>query len=118
MTEIKNAKITKTTLGHEDHGILTFYIHLDYGGSGQGFGGYALDSPIKINGKFSHREGTKYGMVLVKKILDTLKIKRWEDLVGQNIRVKADFSDISAISHFLDDTWFDIRKDMEKFNER
>ena len=42
MEEIKNAIITGTYLGIEDHGILTFWLYLDYGGSGQGFGGYQL----------------------------------------------------------------------------
>ena len=44
MEEIKNAIITGTYLGIEDHGILTFWLYLDYGGSGQGFGGYQLDN--------------------------------------------------------------------------
>ncbi len=45
--EIKNAKIEKTTLGFEDHGIMTLFIYLDYGGSGQGFGGYGFGSKSK-----------------------------------------------------------------------
>lgn len=36
------AKITKAFLGFEDHGILTIMLSLDFGGSGQGAGGYAL----------------------------------------------------------------------------
>ena len=35
---IKNAIIENVTLGFEDHGIMTSYIHVDYGGGGGGFG--------------------------------------------------------------------------------
>ena len=38
--EIRNAVIQSTMLGYEDHGILTCFLHLDYSGAGQGFGGY------------------------------------------------------------------------------
>lgn len=42
--EIKNAKITSTSLGYEDHGILTFGLCLDIsGGGGVVYGGFALD---------------------------------------------------------------------------
>lgn len=34
--ETKNARIESTMLGREDHGILTFMLHLSYGGSGHG----------------------------------------------------------------------------------
>jgi len=34
--EIKNAKITHTFLGFEDHDCFTFILELDYGGSVQG----------------------------------------------------------------------------------
>ena len=47
MSEIKNARITRTTLGVEDHGILTAFLHLEGDGWGIGFGGYALDEPRK-----------------------------------------------------------------------
>ena len=47
--ERKNAQITGVSFGKEDHGIMTLMLHLTYDGSGQGFGGYALDNydPIK-----------------------------------------------------------------------
>ena len=42
--KIVNAKIIGTSLGPLDRGILTAFLDLDYGGSQQGFGGYALDA--------------------------------------------------------------------------
>ena len=38
-TEIRNAIITSVSLDDADRGMLTGWLHLDYGGSGQGFGG-------------------------------------------------------------------------------
>ena len=43
--EIKNAIIKSISLDTGDRGLLTAWLHLDYGGSGQGFGGYALYLP-------------------------------------------------------------------------
>lgn len=36
------ARIESTYLGYEDHGILTAYLHVTYGGAEQGIGGYDL----------------------------------------------------------------------------
>lgn len=40
--EIKNAKITKTMLGREDHGIMTFMIFVHTDMYDVGVGGYAI----------------------------------------------------------------------------
>ena len=40
--ETKNAVIESVRLTTDDHGCLSAWLMLDYGGSGQGFGGYAL----------------------------------------------------------------------------
>lgn len=36
--EIRNAQITSTMLGREDHGIMTFFIFVKWGGSVCGIG--------------------------------------------------------------------------------
>lgn len=36
-------RIRRISYSKEDHGILTCYVHLEFEGSGQGFGGIALD---------------------------------------------------------------------------
>lgn len=38
------AKIESCELEIEDHGILTLSVSFDYGGSGQGLGGYVVDT--------------------------------------------------------------------------
>lgn len=102
--ETKNAKITGTMLGVEDHGILSFMLYLDYGGSGQGAGGYCLDTPTKKpDGSFNRRVGTAAGMELIARILRVVGVEKWEDLPGQVIRVQATQNKIRAIGHFLKD---------------
>jgi hypothetical protein len=74
MNEIRNAKISSTHLGVEDHNITTAMLTLDYGGVCQGFGGWSLDTPKKINGKFVKRVGTAFGMEFIMQILETLEV--------------------------------------------
>ena len=107
--EIKNAKIESTTLGYEDHGIFTFMLHLDYGHSGQGFGGYALDEPKPPLDRLRvDRQGTAMGMQVIIEILNTVGVQNWEDLPGQYIRVEADHTKVIRIGHLLEDKWFDM----------
>ena len=90
--EIKNAKITGTSLGNDDHGP-SFWIYIDYGGAGQGFGGYAL--------------GGEFTNYVIMGILNTLKVNKWEDLEGTPVRVKCSHEKIQAIGHYLEEKWFD-----------
>lgn len=105
--ETKNARIARTTLGYEDHGIMSVWIHLDYGGSGQGFGGYALDTPLRDStGKFLKRIGTAFGMDFIMCILKTLDVPTWEKLPGTHCRVRGNHCGVHAIGHILKDVWF------------
>jgi len=100
MLEIKNAKIVDTSLGYEGHGIMTFWLHLNYGGgSCQAFGGYSLGGKNK---------GWKHAMGLIETVLEVVGVGTWEDLKGEHIRVKAEHEKVHAIGNFLDDEWLDI----------
>lgn len=103
--EIKNAKIKSTMLGVEDHGIMSFYLHLDYGGAGQGAGGYALDEYSKGQEK---RIGAPFGIELIRSILDVVGVETWEDLPGKYIRARADHGKVYAIGNMLNNTWLDF----------
>lgn len=102
---ITNAKIRSVSLGFEDHGILTCWLNLDYGGSAQGFGGYG----------FSHRPKDKHiGSPdladYIIGILTTLDVDLWEKLPGTVVRVEKDSEwggVIKRIGHALKDQWFD-----------
>ena len=106
--ETKNAKITSTMLGTEDHGILSFYLYLDYGGSGQGAGGYSLDTPIKTGNTFLRRVGTAEGLSLIMEILEIVGVGKWEDLPGKYIRVQADQAKVHAIGNVIKDKWLNF----------
>lgn len=109
--EIVNAKITRTSLSIEDHGILTVFIHLDYGGSSQGFGGYALDT---YRADIKKRVGTAWGAEYIRRILEVLEVDTWEKLPGQIVRVERGVhlgDTISAIGHVLKEQWFDPKED-------
>lgn len=108
--EIKNALIDGTMLGWEDHGILTFSIGLDYGDSGhQGAGLYALDEVEKdAKGKFVRRNGSAAGMQLIAELMRVVGVSKWEDLKGEHVRVKADYSKVYAIGHLLKNDWLDF----------
>ncbi len=58
MREKRNAVIESTTLGPEGHGIFSAYLTLNFGGSCQAFGGYALDKHNGQRGTNSERLGT------------------------------------------------------------
>jgi len=108
MRQIVNAKIERTTLGYEDHDILTFYLNLDYGGAGQGFGGFALDEPIHDAGRFVGRIGTAFGMEAIHRVLDVVGVRRWEDLPGKYVRADQEHSKVHRIGNILTDDWLDL----------
>lgn len=97
--ETKNALIKSVSLSFEDHGILSIWLHLDYGGEGQEFGGYALYNPnfpkLDVTGKFVWR------------CMEIAGVMNWDSVVGKTIRVKASHSGVRAIGHILKDDWFE-----------
>lgn len=107
--EIQNAVIASTYLTVEEHhGIMDAGVVLDYGGAGQGFGGWVLDTPVKdANGKFLHREGTAFGCEFIRRLVKTVGVTSWEALKGCSVRVKSEHSKVHAIGHYLKDDWFD-----------
>jgi hypothetical protein len=90
--EIRNAKIAGTTLGFEDHGIFTCFLHLEYGSGniGQSFGGYFLESHPKM----------------IQSILKTVGVNSWENLKGKYIRAEFDNIHVERIGHITEDKWY------------
>jgi len=85
--EYLNAKIVGTMLGFEDHGIMTFFISLEFKNGGVGFGGYALDTWDKTQDK---RVGAGVGIDCLKEIMETVGVERWEDLKGKHVMVESE----------------------------
>jgi hypothetical protein len=80
------AKIRRAYLGTEDHGILCCSIDFDFGGSGQGTGGYALDEPVhNDDGEFVEREGTAYGMQFVAGVMRAAGVESWDKVQGRTV---------------------------------
>jgi hypothetical protein len=102
--EEKNARIKGTTLGIEDHGILTAFIDLDYGSGGQSFGGRSLD---EWDEAAKRRVGHAFGSEFILQVLRTLGVSSWEKLPGTPCRVRADWDKVYALGHYLEDKWFD-----------
>ena len=72
-------KVESIYFGREGHGIMTFWVHLDFGDSGQGFGGIVLD---KYNEKTKEREGTAHGMDLYMQLLDFFGVEELHKAKG------------------------------------
>lgn len=117
MNEIVNAQIEATSLGYEDHGILTCMLHLKWPGAGVGFGGLAMDTPNGKSGRDFKREGTAFGMSLVAAILETVGVENWEDLPGKYVRVVDGGcgSRCRKIGHLLENKWLDLDEFVAKF---
>lgn len=92
-TTTKNARITKVFVGFDDHGIPTCMLSLDYGGTGQGFGGYDL--------RFVGHQ------MFLFELMKTLEVNDLSQLKNLVVRVILIAGSINAIGHILKDQWFD-----------
>lgn len=102
---IENAQIERTSLGREDHGIMTFDIQIKFASGGCCYGGYALD---EYNPVLKERVCTSVGFQAIDRIMQTVGVDHWEDLCGKYIRVKHNGfgGRIFAIGNFMEDKWF------------
>lgn len=107
MSEITNAIIKSVDLTSEDHGVLSAWIKLDYGGVQQGFGGYALYFPKSSD--HHHLESTAGHFIF--RVMEIAGVFHWKDLPGKSIRVKRTHSGVQSIGHILKDDWFTPSED-------
>jgi hypothetical protein len=112
---IKNAVIDSATITNDDHGLLTAWLHLNYGNSGcQGFGGSALYLPKG----FKHHDIThQYAGHWIWRIMEIAEVSEWSKLKGKSIRVELDKDGlggiIQAIGHIVKDDWFNPSVDFK-----
>lgn len=107
MDEIKNATIESVSLSKEEHNCLTVWVHLNYGGSGQGFGGYALYLPKS----FKHHKINSLAGHFIWRVMEIADVCEWDNLAGKTIRVDIKNDLIKGIGHIIKDDWFYPEKD-------
>lgn len=114
--ETKNAIIRSAKITNDDHGLLSAWLDLDYGGSGQGFGGYSLYLPKS----FKHHDpiGPNYAGHFIWRVMEVADVTRWDALPGKTVRVKAEHSGVHAIGHIVKDDWFNPSEDFERMKPR
>lgn len=100
--ETKNAIITSSEIMNADRSILEACLYLDYEVFGQGFGGYALYLPKSYN---QHELKSVAGH-FIWRVMEVADVKKWSELAGKAIRVKASPFKVHAIGHIIKDDWF------------
>ena len=109
MPEIRNAIIKSARITSDDHGLLSAWIDLDYGGSGQGFGGYCLYLPKN----FEHHQLLSHAGHFIWRVMEVAGVDEWSRLVGKTVRVKSEHSKVHAIGHIVKDDWFNPSEDFK-----
>jgi len=107
-----NAIIESVSLSVEDHGVLSSFVMLDYGGTGQGFGGYVLYLPKS----FTHHAKSSVAGHWIWRVLEIAGVKEWDELPGKTIRVRrVEWGKIQAIGHIVKDDWFYPEKEFTEW---
>ena len=120
--EIKNAKIDHVKLYIEDHDILTFSIGLDLGSGCCALGGYALDQSFRVNENDNRwdyeRKSSPAGLDCMRKIMEIVGVRSWEDLKGKYVRYEDNGwgSRITKIGNIIKDDWIDIDDFMKNYD--
>lgn len=113
MTKIKNAIIKSATITADDHGCLSAWVHLDYGGSGQGFGGHVLYLPKS----YSHHELKSVAGHFIWRVMEVAGVSKWGDLPGKTVRVKQEHTKAHAIGNIVRDDWFCPEEDFKELTK-
>ena len=100
--EVKNAIIESARFDTERG--LSAWIQLDYGGTGQGFGGYMLYGP---HGWRANKSPGNYTGHFVWRVLEIAGVDEWGKVKGRTIRAKSSHGKCHAIGHIIKDDWFD-----------
>ena len=113
-----NAVIEKATITNDDHGMMTVWVFLNYGGSGQGFGGYALHLP-KTSEHYSLESCAGH---FIWRVMEVAGVNEWHKLAGKCVRVRRTGEgfggDIEAIGHIVHDDWFCPKKDFAELGKK
>ena len=106
--KIENALIESVDLSMADHGCLTLAMSLKGNGWGVVYGNYCLGHGyLGADDKFF--SGSADGMEYLIRIMDTVGVKRFQNLKGKYVRVatKGLGSTVNIIGNIIKDQWFD-----------
>ena len=103
-----NAIIESAEITNDDHGVLSAWLTLDYGGAGQGFGGYSLYLPKDFK---HHQVNAGFAGHFIWRVMEVADVTKWSALKGKTVRVRAEHSKVHAIGHIVKDDWFEPAKD-------
>lgn len=102
--ETRNAIIKMATITNDEHGLMTAWLHLDYGGADQSFGGFALYLPKS----FTHSANQpNFAGHFIWRVMEIAEVAEWSHLKGKSIRVRCQHTKVHAIGHIIKDDWFD-----------
>lgn len=113
--EIKNAVIEAARIDFADRGFLDCWLTLNYGGSGQGFGGYVLYIPKS----WDHHKIESPAGHFIFRAMEIAGVTSWDAMKGRTIRAKVDgngWGKILAIGHIVKDDWFSPEEDFKALN--
>ena len=111
-TEVKNAVIENAVITAEDHGLLSAWLTLDYGGTCQGFGGYALYLPRS----FAHGKIESPAGHFIWRVMEVAGVSKWDQLNGKTVRSRCEQSKVHALGHIVKDDWFDPETDFSRMH--
>ena len=95
MSEIRNAKITDTSISMGDHGCLTFRITLEGDAFGVSYGGYCIGHGFLGSDTFTAENGS--GLVAMMRIMDVVGVEK--------------------IGNIIEDKWFDIDEFFKEYRK-
>lgn len=107
---IENGRITSADIVFSRGFILDCWLHLEFEGSGQGFGGYVLGgNPFDETALAAkHSEQPNVAADFIGGCMAVADVEKFSDLAGKVIRVERDapYGVIVAIGHAFKDRWY------------
>lgn len=116
--EIVNARIDSARIQMDREVFLSAWLGLDYGGSGQGFGGYVLGGSTTGGVRAAAANKKPYAALFIVRCMEIAGVDSWDKMVGKVIRVEHNHSDVRRIGHALKDDWFCPKEEFSKINHK